>query len=159
MTEKKSMTIQELLDAPLDSLTVEDMGRRSQVILLMKAERALEVVNEQNRKFTEEKEQKQKQIRTNLEQIAAQHAEDQRVKKLCRHKTGGKDRPGFFQGDGDIYGYAVSKQQLPTGEVYGLCFRCQKEWHDPDWWAELADGSVVFDGRKYVAEGKLPLAL
>lgn len=155
--EEKKMTIEELLNAPMDSLSLEDMSRRSQVIILMKAERELEVVNEQNRVFSEVKEQRQRQIRVNLENIAREYAENERIRKMCKHQTGGKDRQGFFAGDGDIYGYAVSKQQLPTGEIYGLCFRCQKEWHSPQWWATMPDGSSVFDGRRAVVEKKLPL--
>ena len=152
------MTMDELLSAPIDSLTTEQVSRRSQLILLLKAERELDVVNEQNRRFNEERDQRQRQIRVNLENIAREQEENKRIRKMCKHNTGGKDRPGFFSGDGDVYGRCVSKQQLPTGEIYGLCFRCQKEWHDPKWWAELPDGSTVFDGRRAVIEGKMPLA-
>ena len=157
--ERKLMTMDELLQAPIDSLTTEQLSRRSQIIVLMKQERELEVVNEQNRRFSEEKEQRNKQIAVNLENIKREQEENQRIRKMCKHNTGGKDRPGFFSGDGDIYGRCVSKQQLPTGEIYGLCFRCQNEWHDPNWRAVLPDGSELFDGRRAVMDGKLPLAL
>jgi len=157
--EKKLLTMDELLAANVDSLTTEQLSRRSQIIVLMKQERELEVVNEQNRKFSEEREQRQKQIRETLRNIQQQHEENQRIHKMCHHKTGGKDRAGFFQGDGDVYGYCVSRQMLPTGEIYGLCFRCQKEWHSPIWWIDLPDGSHIFDGRKAVVEGKAALAV
>jgi hypothetical protein len=131
--DPKTMTVQDLLDAPIDTLSNDDMARRSAIVNLMKSERELEVVNEQNRRYQEEKDARQKRSLINLENIKREQEENERVQKICKHMTGGKDRPGFFNGDGDIYGYAVSKQMLPTGEIYGLCFRCQKEWHHPRW--------------------------
>lgn len=131
MSEVKSRSTQELLVADIGTLTIPEMERRQAVVTLMKAERELEVVNEQNRRFQDDKETRQRQATSNLENIRKQDEENARIQKMCRHKTGGKDRQGFFMGDGDVYGYAVSKQILPTGEIYGICFRCQKEWRSP----------------------------
>jgi hypothetical protein len=159
MADLKKMTIQELLEAPLEDLSVDEMVKRGQVITLMRQERELEVVNSQNQQFADQKEQRQRESKVKRENIAQEYAENQRIKGLCKHKTGGKDRQGFYQGDGDIYGYAVARQQLPTKEFYVLCFRCQREWHSPIWWAELPDGSRLFDGRRAVMDGKMPLPL
>ncbi|MCU1305171.1 MAG: hypothetical protein JWQ87_5455 [Candidatus Sulfotelmatobacter sp.] len=144
----KHRNIEELLVADINTLTVDEMTRRQSVVTLMKAERELEVVNEQNRRFQDDKETRQRQVSSNLENIRKQDEENARVQKMCRHKTGGKDRQGFFMGDGDVYGFAVSKQILPTGEIYGLCFRCQKEWHNPIWTG----------GKRKVVNGEMTLA-
>lgn len=41
---------------------------------------------------------------------------------------------------------------LPTGEVYGLCFRCQKEWHKPSKRAVLKGELSLVDYMKQERE-------
>ena len=66
--------------------------------------------------------------------VAAEVAQRARIEEEqsgCAHKTGGMDYAGYWNGDGSLYGSCTSVHQLPTGEVYIICFRCQKEWHMP----------------------------
>jgi hypothetical protein len=146
---KQEITVEQLLSADPMSLSVDDIMRRSAIINMQKAERELEIAQEQNSRFRDEKEARLKRVEVNMQQIKATQEEESRIRELCKHKTGGKDRQGFFNGDGDIYGYCVSRQMLPTGEIYGLCFRCQKEWHHPRW---TRSGLAVAEGRMTLLE-------
>lgn len=128
---EKVKTVDQLLNADLGSLTTEELTRRKALIDVMASERNLDIVAAANQKFLDEKETRAKSAAAKTAAIKAEQEDNERIRKMCRHNTGGRDRQGFFLGDGEIYGRSVSKQQLPTGEIYGLCFRCQREWHRP----------------------------
>jgi len=138
-------TTQELLSAPIDSLSEAEISRRMTIVALQKAERELEVVQAQNQEYVDQKETKERMAKAKTESIKAEQQRQESERRACKHKTGGLGMPGILNGDGDIYGYAVARQVLPTGEVYGLCFRCQKEWHMPS-------KRAVIDGRLSLIE-------
>jgi hypothetical protein len=97
---------------------------------LKKSERELELVETQNAEFQDKKVEKQRVAASKTIIIADEQERIQRERNTCKHKSGGKGLPGFFNGDGK-WGYSVATQELPTGEVYYICFRCQEEWHLP----------------------------
>ena len=139
------MTEAELMAADPSTLSNDDLARRVNLAALRKAERELELVESQNQEFQDKREDK-KRIAENKTQVLKEENERlAREKRNCAHKTGGKDRAGFFNGDGSIYGYCVAPQVLPTGEVYFICFRCQQEWHRPS-------KRAVLDGKMTLAE-------
>lgn len=85
----------------------------------------------------EEKEANKARITTiRVEAMRQEAAERERRQKACAHKTGGKGKDGFLQGDG-THGYTIAHQTLPTTEHYMFCLRCQKEWHHPLWIVKL----------------------
>ncbi len=125
------LTEAELMAADPDSLSNDDLARRVNMATLRKAERELQLVESQNQEFADKREDR-KRIAENKTKTLQQETERiERERTNCAHKTGGKDRAGFFNGDGSIYGYCIAPQVLPTGEIYFICFRCQKEWHKP----------------------------
>jgi|ERR1700741_5294491 len=120
-----------LLEADISTLDNEQLVRRFNLINVRKMERELALVEDQNRKFDDDKQEwrrRQEQRKGDLEATNAKIAQEQNA---CKHKTGGLGLDGWFNGDGKLYGSATALQVLPTGEIYGICFRCQKEWHAP----------------------------
>ena len=147
----KRMTYQELMAAEPDDLSVEDLQRRINLTALKKAEREVEMVENQNVDYQDKKAEKKRVADGKTIIIADENARIERERSICKHKTGGKGLPGFYNGDGK-QGYAVATQQLPTGEKYFLCFRCQNEWHLPSKRAVLKGELSLKDYRKLEAE-------
>lgn len=141
----------ELISAEPDTLTDEELGRRIRLTELKERERNLELVESQNTKFQEEKAEKKRVADSKTVIIEQENERLNRERSICKHKSGGKGLPGFFNGDGK-QGYSVATQQLPTKETYFICFRCQKEWHQPS-------KRVVIDAyKKSAALGREALA-
>lgn len=127
---QKQKTVAELQAADPSTLTHDEITRRINLANLAKAERELVLVEEQNQKHADAKEEYRLRMIQRKEDI--QHNADilARERGACKHKTGGKNLPGFFNGDGK-WGYCVAPLSLPTNERYFLCMRCQEEWHLP----------------------------
>jgi hypothetical protein len=113
------------------TLSNEQLLRRSALVTMRKAEREMALAEYQNQKFEDDQETKRIMHEAKIENIKAIQDKEIRERSMCKHKTGGMDKPGFFNGDGERYGSSTALLKLPTGEVYALCFRCQKEWHAP----------------------------
>jgi hypothetical protein len=151
---EKQFTTQQLIDANPDDLSIEQIQRRTALIVMRNSEVNLELLQEQTQKHLENKAEAARRAKQLRDQCAKDQAENERVKRLCFHKTGGQDKKGFFSGDGQIYGYSISREVLPHGEVYGLCVRCQSEWHSPQWrWGHDDRKS----GRRAVLDGDMTL--
>jgi hypothetical protein len=129
-SDKRDLSTEEILAADIASLTPQQMQTRIQVLQVLKAEQELEVAEHQNRAFQDAKEERQRQAanKTQIIEAEAQRLHDEQ--RTCKHQSGGKGMAGFFNGDGK-QGRTVATQRLPTGEIYHLCFRCQKEWRLP----------------------------
>lgn len=140
----KPMTTAELLAADAATLTIEQIQQRSLIVNLRKLEREAEMVEHQNVKFQEDKEERARKMKLRTDDIEAERQKIANEQAGCRHMTGGSGLAGFFSGDGSIYGSSTSVLELPTGERYILCFRCQREWHRPS--------------KRAVIDGKLTLA-
>lgn len=134
----------ELMTADPSTLTNDELARRVNLAALRKAERELELVEAQNAEFADKKEDRRRIAENKTKTTEEENNRLEREKANCAHQTGGKDRAGFFNGDGSIYGSCTAPQVLPTGEVYYICFRCQKEWHKPS--------------KRAVLEGRITLA-
>ncbi len=130
MTEAKRMSYAELIEADPDTLSAEDLMRRINLTQLKKAEREVELTESQNQIFQDKKSEAKRVAEAKSIIIEDEQNRLDRERNMCKHKTGGKGLTGYFNGDGK-QGYSVSTQQLPTKEVYFICFRCQKEWHLP----------------------------
>lgn len=105
-------------------------------VQLEEARQRLELTKHNVQQFKDSQEHYAR-MQAHRKQVIEQNTADRlRTQKRCKHKTGGQNREGFFNGDGE-HGYCVNKQQLPTGEWYCLCLRCQKEWHDPVWTVKI----------------------
>ncbi len=143
-SDKKEMTTEEILAADVASLTPQQMQTRIQILQVLKAQQELEVAEHQNREFQDKKEERIRQAKNKTVIIEVEAERIRNEQASCKHKSGGKGRSGFFAGDGK-QGFAVSTQRLPTGEVYMLCMRCQREWH-------LPPKRDVLDGRMLLAE-------
>lgn len=127
-TVKKTNT--EIMAADIDTLTDEEVVRKMNLANLRKAEREIALVEEQNDQFALHKEEKKRKAVHGKMTEEEERSRLQNERSACYHKSGGKGRAGFFQGDGR-WGYTVATQVLPTSEVYFICFRCQNEWHMP----------------------------
>ena len=125
------LTDDQLLQANTSDLDNEQILRRSALVNLRKLEREEELTEYQNQKFRDDRETRNRMRDAKTENIAAEKDRIDRERRICKHKTGGMDKAGFFNGDGERYGSCTALLKLPTGEVYALCFRCQKEWHEP----------------------------
>ena len=134
----------QLLKADTSTLTNEQIIRRSALVTMRKAEREMALIEFENQKFEDDQETRRRMMNAKTENIKAEQELHDRERTLCKHKTGGMDKPGFFNGDGERYGSSTAMLKLPTGEVYCLCFRCQKEWHEPS--------------KRDVIEGRMTLA-
>ena len=121
----------ELMAADISTLTEQELGRRSLMLNIRKAERESEMIENQNEEYQTKKEEKLRMKRIAVENAEAERQKTRQEQEGCAHKTGGEGLGGFFQGDGAIYGTSTAGLILPTGEVYYMCFRCQKEWHRP----------------------------
>lgn len=140
----EQMNDSQLLVADTSTLSNDQLLRRSALINIRKAERELDLAEYQNQKFRDDRETARRMNQAKIENIKAIHDKEKRERSLCKHMTGGMDKPGFFNGDGDKYGTCTALSKLPTGEVYALCFRCQEEWHAPS--------------KRAVIDGEMPLA-
>ncbi len=159
MAETKLTHKQLLALTDTEGLTIEQIQMRTALIKMQSEEKLLDLANAENEKHLAQKSQSERQWKAKCADIKAQQAEEERIQTLCAHQTGGKDRQGFYAGDGDIYGYCVSRQTLPTGETYGLCARCAKEWHHPNLVERYFPGhSEKLSLRKAVTLGLFPLA-
>ena len=145
MAEEKKLTDKQLLEADTSTLTNEQILRRSALVTMRKSEREMALVEYQNQKFEDDQETKRRMNKAKVENINAIRDKEDRERRQCKHKTGGMDKQGFFNGDGERYGSCTALLKLPTGEVYALCFRCQKEWHAPS-------KRAVIDGRLTLAQ-------
>lgn len=105
-------------------------------IELQTARMTLKVRQAELIEFEEKEANKARVTKIRVEALQKEQMERERRQKACAHKTGGKGKPGFLQGDGR-HGYSIGYQVLPTGELYVLCLRCQKEWHHPAWVVKL----------------------
>src|SRR6267378_2167396 len=99
---------------------------------LEEAKQRLEMTKQQVNEFKEKEADKERIRRIRVDAVKKEKQETERRQRQCRHKTGGKGKPGFLHGDG-AKGFCVGQIALPTGELYLLCSRCQKEWHHPTW--------------------------
>jgi hypothetical protein len=113
------------------TLSIEQIVRRGHLITMQAAEVGLEETARQNEKAVAAREQEVRQHKARMKDILNNQLEEERVQSVCKHQTGGQDKAGFFDGDGQIYGASISTQILPTQEIYCLCFRCEREWHSP----------------------------
>jgi hypothetical protein len=143
MNTERKLSEAELLAANVMDLSESQMAQRSMVIRLRKEERELILVDHQNQKFQQEQEAAETRARAGRDSHDAETLRIKTEQAGCRHMTGGEGRGGWFNGDGALYGSSTAACQLPTGEVYYLCFRCQREWHHPS--------------KRDVLEGKLTL--
>jgi hypothetical protein len=124
-------------------LSVEELDRIIKEVELETARQNLIVAQQQNREFREKQENNERITMMRGEAARAEQAENDRRRTACAHKTGGTNREGFIRGDGE-QGYSVAPCVLPTGELYFMCLRCQKEWHHPAWVVKLE----MFNTRK-----------
>jgi len=141
MPEIKELTDKQLMDADVSTLTNEQIQRKINLISLHKMEREMALTNFQNQKFEDDEETRKRMLKQRMDDIESTQARVRHEQSRCRHMTGGMDKPGFFNGDGDKYGTCTALLKLPTGEVYVLCFRCQKEWHMPSK-RDVIDGKI-----------------
>jgi hypothetical protein len=128
--EPRQLTDEEILAAPTSSLSLEQIQRRIMVSQLRKAEREVDLVEEENRKHEDAKVEKSRVAAAKTRIIEEAAEKTRREQSICQHKSGGKNLAGFFNGDGKM-GYTICTQQLPTGVIYMMCMRCQKEWWLP----------------------------
>lgn len=115
----------------MNGLTAEQISLRSLLIDMRGKEVDLEKRNFENETFKDQRAAKARQDRQFRLMTAQQQAEDARIKSSCVHKTGGMDKKNFFNGSGTLYGYCISKNVLPNGIEYAMCFRCTKEFYHP----------------------------
>ncbi|MGA7907324.1 MAG: hypothetical protein WCA16_07970 [Candidatus Sulfotelmatobacter sp.] len=149
---KKLLGEAEFLSADLSTLTTDDLTRRAMSISLRKAERELEQVSYENEKVLAEKKERQRVAEMKTENIRAERERRENEQRGFQHKTGGEGLLGFFNGDGNLYGYSVAPHVLPTGELYFLCFRCQREWHIPSKRAVLEGKMTLLEYRQQEAQ-------
>jgi hypothetical protein len=148
----KQMTEQELLAADVMSLSKEQIEQRITIINLRAAERASEHIANENAKFQEQKNERERMRRVALDNQKKEQEKIQQEQQACSHCTGGEGYQGWFSGDGSIYGSATAVLTLPTSETYILCFRCQREVHHPRWPKLWPDGKTR-TGMRAVIEG------
>ena len=98
--EAVKKSYKELIEADPDTLTDEELGRRIRLTELKKSEREVELVESQNAKYQDEKEEKKRVADGKTIIIAQENDRLDRERNTCRHKSGGKNLPGFFNGDG-----------------------------------------------------------
>lgn len=112
---------------------------------------ALELTKRQVAEYKEQEQDAARKREIRVDAIKKEQESQKRLRSVCKHKTGGRGKAGFFSGDGR-WGYCVTSQQLPTGEIYFMCFRCQKEWHMPKKSDVISGALSMADYRKQAAE-------
>jgi|ERR1017187_5884516 hypothetical protein len=110
----------------------QNIDEQIKQLQLEEARQRLVVTKRQVQEFNEKEADAERVTKIRVESIKRQKEEEGRRQNACRHKTGGKNKQGFINGDG-AKGYCVASHVLPTKEVYYMCTRCQREWHHPDW--------------------------
>lgn len=122
-----------------------------ELVQLEQAKMALELTKRQVQEFKDKEFDDARKREVRAEAIVKERQEIANLRSICKHKTGGRGKKGFFSGDGS-HGYCVTTQQLPTKEIYFMCFRCQKEWHMPKK-GDVVSGVLTMEQyRKQVAE-------
>jgi hypothetical protein len=116
----------------VEELSVEEIKRQIALVELETAKRTLKVRMAENKEFEEREENNKRVTQIRVDATKREMAENERRRSACAHQTGGKNKEGFLKGDGE-QGRAVAPSVLPTGELYFMCIRCQKEWHHPAW--------------------------
>ncbi len=156
MSDFKKLTAEQLLSADPMSLTPEQIAMRRELVKLRKEEIECEKVAHENQQYLDQKIARESKAKAGKEAEQAMREKIEAEQSTCVHNTGGEGRMGFFQGDGNIYGSSTSVQELPTGEAYALCFRCQREWRHPKWPTLWPDG-VKRTGMRAVMDGLMTL--
>ena len=145
------MTEQELLSADLVSLSAEDLQRRSLIVNIRRQERETEQIEYENERFKIAKDERLRARRLAVENAQKEREKVEAEQATCAHKTGGEGLAGILAGDGAIYGSSTAVLMLPTQEIYVLCCRCSKEWHNP---ATCQCGRYGVATKRAVVEGK-----
>jgi ribosomal protein L21 len=143
----------------MNGLTKDQIEMRATLLKMKAEEVTLEKTAFENNKFQIERSEEVRRDKVKRQEILRAEAEDERIKGFCRHNTGGRDRAGWWQGSGEIFGRSVSKQLLPTGETYIICCRCTREWHHPNWIFKYYPGfgDEKLSMRMAVVKGAIPL--
>lgn len=151
------LTADDLMNADPLTLTPEQIAMRRELVKLKTEEIALEKTRFENQKYIEEKLARENKAKAGRESHEAFLQKQRDEQAACWHKTGGSGLGGFFAGDGAVYGSATAGLELPTGELYFLCVRCQREWHHPKWPKLWPDGKER-TGMRAVLDGLMTLA-
>jgi len=139
----KQMTNAEIMVADILSLDEGQLRIRVALTEALKAQKALELTEEDLRTHADKKEERARQAAARTQIIEDENDRLTRERGLCKHLTGGKGMAGLLNGDGR-QGASISKQILPTGELYAICVRCTREWRKPSKRAVI-EGKMTFE--------------
>lgn len=160
--KEQVLTDQQLIEClTTDSLSDAQIIRRGHLISMQAQEVSRDKVRAENEKWKAAAEHQQIMWRARCEDIKAMQAKEEAERKKCLHASGGQDYRGFFAGENEAgYGACISTQQLPTGEIRALCFRCQKGWVHPAWHMAYYPGfgNDLMSGTEAVLKGAKSLA-
>jgi hypothetical protein len=89
----------------------------------------LALQKEQLAEINERKERRRAKLEKQAADIEANRRNRAQRQASCKHKKGGRNRPGLARGTDA--NYAVVVNTMPTGEVIVICQRCAKKWEAP----------------------------
>lgn len=128
--EPKLKSKKELFDADPETLTNDELIRRSTFIELESKEAQLDLMQHQNAQFK----MKQSEVKDRYTSRGRELKKTQRDQEIqqnnCTHRKGGRGAEGFLKGGTDAQ-YAVIRHLLPWNEWFQRCQRCGKTWKPP----------------------------
>jgi hypothetical protein len=128
---KKKKTVQELMQAPLDELTTEEIERR---VVLLKAQEAELNAQDLKDRVDERKNKRQmisEQFRARGRELKQTLRAQETHQNNCSHRKGGRGLEAIQKG-GTASDYAVIRHLLPNNEWWQRCQRCGKTWRPPN---------------------------
>lgn len=143
---KKQKTKAELLAADVDTLTTDELNRRSLLIDIDHKELNRELVKSQTEQLRMKQAQNRDKFFSRGQELKKTSADQNKHQNQCSHRKGGRSVEALQRG-GNAADFAVIRHILPNAELWQRCQRCGKTWrppHSQDFDMATAEGKAAF---------------
>lgn len=148
---KKKLTADELVACQdLDSLTNEELDRRTAIIRAKKEEADLQDIKDRLDERKNERDMHRNEFESRGRELTKTVRDNEIVQKNCAHKKGGRGQvPGGLLRGNDV-NHCLIKHILPTGEMWCRCSRCGKTFRPTqrNMFPQGPEGDAAFEKSK-----------
>lgn len=124
---KKQKTKRELLEADVDTLSNDELERRSKFIDIDSREQTLELARRQNAQFQMKDQEVKDRYLSRGRELKKTVRDNEIQQRSCNHRKGRRD--GNIQGQSAMY--SIIQHTFPWGETMVTCSHCHKTWRPP----------------------------
>lgn len=124
---KKPKTKRELLEADPDSLSNDELDRRSKFIDIDSREQTLELARRQNAEFRMKDQEIKDRYLSRGRELKKTGRDNELQQSVCNHRKAKKDNSP----KGTSAMYSIIQHTFPWGETMITCSHCHKTWRPP----------------------------